>query len=176
MKQKVCISSEKFDQVDFTESYLIFNCLPKLPDTFSFQAWGVVSDIDFLKNLRDPTENTFSAEHDVYIAGISTITITGVLGGKLSVELFDPVPSRGRYLEKDGRQILLERNWDYQRSKDQYDYEWHSFLDWPPGRVYLTLSATGEVTLEFDDEDIIPLKDFIINTNKYQFNKSKYNI
>ena len=174
MKYCLEITREKFDYIDFSEAQIFFHCPPTLAQTITFEAWGVtLLTGSHWRGIRCnlPDFKVPSKDDDTYISGFATIVIEEVVGGHLDVTLYQPNPPYDFLKLQDGELLRLQRSWTYEKSSDPYFYEIHCVLDWPFSDCHLAIAAKGKATLEFNTEDGIPARKYVMHPERYGFKR-----
>jgi hypothetical protein len=84
------ISKETFENIDFSESVLVFSCPRILEGEVTFQVWGatLLTNWDWPNTLPLPAVDFDARKTSLYVSGFGDIHINGAVGGELSVTLY----------------------------------------------------------------------------------------
>ncbi|EFM08912.1 hypothetical protein PaecuDRAFT_4377 [Paenibacillus curdlanolyticus YK9] len=163
------VSDNLFDLIGTSEALLFFNPIEKLPQTVSFQAWGVDLIYSFGKDKLMELPDRLNNEEDLHVVGLATFTISQVLGGDLEVALLDKA-SKKLLLSNDREIINLTHSWLVELPDESAKkYSFGGVNNNPFGSCELNIIAKGKVILEFDLSDCIPVTEYRINPSKYGF-------
>jgi hypothetical protein len=176
MKYRMDISKDLFEPVDFDEALLSFACPRVLPEEVSFEVWGAtihtsVND-HWPDNLSRPPVSFDSQKENIYVSGYGCVSIKEVVGGELSVTLYDPhKPAGDDFVHmQNGKDLSLIRRWQCETVEaGAHNYEMYCVLDWPFGYCHFSILAQGSVFFEFDLDDCIPVEDYIKQPDVYGF-------
>ena len=171
MLYKINVTKENFHNIDSTESKLFFYCPPKLPQTITLKLWGLRL-IYSIHNQKLP-ELLNLPYKDTYVSGIASVTIKDVLGGMFRVFPYNNIDGQGFINLSSEEKNIFERKWNYNEDLNGYEYFFEGCLDWPFGFYELEIIANGECSIEFDTNDCIDFKEYVVNTKKYGFDPKK---
>ena len=188
MNVSVNLTGELFNDdhgIDFYDSKTIFfDATTVLPQTVSFAIWGASvmpgfaweSYVEVATLHRLQAALTRHSSQAITIQGFGTLTLTGVVAGRLAVSLYD---GKDILVDSNDRQVELIREW----SLDAVDSSCHAYvideaqLYFPYGACQLRLYARGPVTFEFNAADCIDSVEYIQNPDRresfYGFLKNK---
>lgn len=170
MKYTLDITNNNFDKLDFTEAEIVdFCCYEELPNSLTFKVWGATL---LLSPMWDHSfSEPFPRENDMYIAGYSTITINNLIGGDISISLYDTILDeygRTQFAQNKEEAILeIKKHWPKKQSEEYKDYLWESVTTWPYGFCALNLLSNGIVSFEFEADDMVNIDDYIKDPIKY---------
>ena len=176
MKYRMDISKELFEPLAFDEALLSFACPRVLPTEVSFEVWGAeihtsVRD-HWPENLPRPPVSFDSQKENIYVSGWGYISIKEVVGGELSVTMYDPQKPPGQDFVhmQNGEDLSLIRRWQCgPGAAEPHNYEMYCVLDWPSGYCHFSILAQGSVSFEFDLDDCIPVPEYTKHPNVYGF-------
>jgi len=166
MRHTISLSREVFGAVSFCEATLLFEPTRRLNALVEFPVWGATLVTSSIINPFEQLPVSFdSKQSDVYIAGYSHVRFENVVGGSISIALFEVVKDSPIAYSKTayGEIIELRRSWNTESHKDVPTYAFDSNLAWPYGRCRLVLRAVGSVSLSFDTEACIPALEYSKN-------------
>ena len=173
MRYSIDLTKDAFDRIDFSEAVITdFYCQRKLPANLEFTIWGAT----LLQSPRwghkgfDGLPNA----DDMYVSGEGIIRISNLLGGSMDVYVYDNLKNMDKTLtiakNSDGSELCLKRSWAYERTENLNEYLWECVLAWPYGACILNLcSDGGNVTYEFDSDQLIPVNAYVMNPSLYTF-------
>jgi len=154
MRDQLPISAAAFDALDFSEAVIDFPCPRILSSELNIEVWGVtlLTASRFWPNSLPVPDVSFDAtKENIYIAGFSNLRMQGVVGGELTVRLYEfdrsPIVFAKTY---DGGYVVLNRSWIAASVNAARTYELHSVLAWPFGECDFVLQSHGSISLDFD--------------------------
>ncbi|WP_089964760.1 hypothetical protein [Lihuaxuella thermophila] len=120
-------------------------------------------DKDLLKEIMG-----ISVREDSYIAGMSKIRFYGVKGGEIKVSLYDPLSPDDFLKDSQGRRVQIYRKWGSLNEGNVYRFLDGCVIDWPSGFATINIIADS-VSIEFDTDSMVSIKDYNLNPDKYSF-------
>lgn len=92
MRVQLQISAAAFEALDFSEAVIDFPCPRILTSELNIEVWGVtlMTASRFWPNsLPVPDVSFDAAKENIYVAGFSNLRFDGVVGGELTVRLYE---------------------------------------------------------------------------------------
>ena len=93
MRFQLPVSAAAFEALDFSEAVIDFPCPRILTSTLNLEVWGVtlLTATRFWPNSFPVPDVSFdAAKENIYLAGFSNMRFVGVVGGELTVRLYEP--------------------------------------------------------------------------------------
>jgi hypothetical protein len=166
MKVELDVTGDLFRKVGFSESWIFLDVPSHLESTLSLEAWGINLSSSIFKKRCSFADIDDDPCDDIYIAGMATVSITGVLGGQVTVALYEQ-DGKNLILLPNGDHLRLKRVWNYNVTDIYSTYNMGGILDWPNGDCNLQIAAKGEITIQFNKADCISINDYSLNPEKY---------
>lgn len=173
MKCIVDLTNAHFDRIDFTEARIIdFYCRKTLPSEFDFTVWGATLLLS--SNWNHDKNFLLGYEDDMYVSGIGTVRMNGVVSGNIEVYAYDNIKdnlNRSIFAKnKDGSELTYKKQWGKQEYDDTLEeYLWECVITWPYGFCNLKINCNGSVSFDFDVKDLVTVKDYLKNPKLYTF-------
>ncbi|MDL2302655.1 hypothetical protein LJC58_09960 [Lachnospiraceae bacterium OttesenSCG-928-D06] len=175
MKYILDLTKRNFDKVDFTEAKIIdFFCQQNIPQVLEFTVWGATLLLSPMWKHEVEFEDIFPKTEDLYVSGLGKIRVTNLVKGKIEIFVYDNVKDEQNRIvnayNHDGTELVFRREWGNDDYEDCDDYTWECVITWPYGFCMLTLGSNdGEVTYEFDTDNLISAEKFRKNPVLYSF-------
>ena len=147
------ITGSRFSQIGFGEASIDY-----CPSKLSGSTLHIVTrGVDLSPALREPI-STISSE-DYIIIGDATLVFEEVVCGRLTVALYDEKGSDFIY-DQNGEITKLIKEWNWNKEAEGYTYQFGGVLEWPRGSCSIELIAKGTVTIQFNSNDCIPVREY----------------
>ena len=157
MRFQLTVSGAAFEALDFSEAVIDFPCPRILTPELNIEIWGVtlLTATRFWPNsLPFPHVSFDASKENIYVAGFSNLRLQGVVGGELTVRLYESDRSPIAFAKtQDGGYLVLNRSWTAASEHDStaaHSYELHSVLAWPFGECDFVLQSHGDISMDFD--------------------------
>lgn len=161
------ISNKKFELIYLSECTISIDYSSISSTKLALDVWGITLPISvFGLDAYGLTEHTKPFNDDIYVSGYSTLTFHDVTSGNIEVELFSKEPPYTKLSWPDKSLMKINKTWGAE-SEDENVYEIEGTLAWPYGRCDLSIASSSKVYIELDSANFIPVKEYMLNTNKY---------
>jgi hypothetical protein len=169
MTYQLDITANRVDFIDFSEASAFINLMPVLETTVELNFWGVtlLTSKQRRKPLTLPGINIEQPNSNIYVAGWSKVTFLEVVGGEVSIELYDPDCPDTFLKKNNGEPVTLQKRWYFKPDDSIFIYELDCTAGWPAGACYLALASKGPAQLTFEVSDCISARQFVLNPQKY---------
>ncbi|MDM8557249.1 hypothetical protein [Candidatus Parabeggiatoa sp. HSG14] len=169
MTNQLDITTNQFNLIDFSEASAFINIMPILGTHVELNFWGItlLTSKQRKKPLILPDINLEEPNSNTYIAGFSKIVFHEVVGGEISIELYDPAQTDSFLKNQQNESVILQRQWAFKPKESISVYELDCTSDWPAGACYLAIASKGQVQLTYEVSDCIPTRKFVLEPQKY---------
>ena len=163
------ITANQFNLIDFSEASAFLNFMPTLETRVELYFWGItlLTSKQRRKPLILPEVNLENSNSNIYIAGLSKVIFQNVVGGEMSIELYNPACPDSFLKNQEGESVVLRRQWTFKPEDSTFRYELDCTSDWPAGACYLAIVSKGQAQLTYELSDCIPTQQFVSNPQKY---------
>lgn len=96
---------------------------------------------------------------DLIIIGDATLLFEEVLSGRLTVALYEATGNDFIY-DQNGEITKLIKEWNWTKGVEGYRYQFGGVLEWPRGSCSIELVTKGKVTIQFNPNDCIPVREY----------------
>ncbi|WP_339158395.1 hypothetical protein MKX50_03150 [Paenibacillus sp. FSL W8-0186] len=167
------ISKEKFELIYLGESHLRFDYSAMTSNRLELDIWGITLPISvYGLEAYGLTESTRPFNDDVYVSGFTKIIFNDVIGCNIEIELFSYDYNPNNLCWPDKTLMKLNKTWGEENLKDSNNiYELEGTLTSPYGRCELSVATCSSVSIELNNADFVPVREYILNTKKYGFNQ-----
>ena len=174
MRFQLPVSAAAFEALDFSEAVIDFPCPRILTSNLNLEVWGVtlLTATRFWPNSFPVPDVSFdAAQENIYLAGFSNMRFVGVVGGELTVRLYEPDRSPIVFAKlDDGGYVVVNRSWVARDdSAAAHSYELHSVLAWPFGECDFMLQAHGNVSLDFDPSACVSSRVYSATPERFSY-------
>lgn len=167
-KEILDLTGDAFDNADFSEAVLFFDAARSLPRELCFPVWGVtlLSAAEWGEGF-EMAKLGLEDEHDHFLHGLSLLKVCGLMGGEISITLYELGTSNPSDFCRtaNGEKVKISRQWPFDEST--HVYEFFSAIAWPYGYCNLKLAARGPVTLEVSFDECVLLSEFTGNPKRF---------
>lgn len=164
------LSSESFDEADFSEATLRLDLLCDLPETWSFLVWGMVVPPEFLAKEEKAYGVAENSGKDVYIAGWTRLNFTHLVGGEITVYPYLPEDSFHYCKDSYGNNLCFHKKWEAKRGVCNASlFLFESRITWPYGSCSLRLLGEGGVTARVETDRVISVSEYAYSPEKYSW-------
>ncbi|BFT72411.1 hypothetical protein [Paenibacillus sp. P36] len=177
MNHVVDLTKGNFDRIDFTKAKIIdFYCQHDLPSSLEFKVWGAKLLEPRWKH-SEKFDSSLPETEDMYVSGLGIVKIDKLIGGNIEVYAYDNVKEFN--LTKvakncDGSDLVFIWDWQCIRTDNVDEYLWECVISWPYGFCNLHLfSDGGKVSFEFESNNMVSARDYVMNTELYRFNADR---
>ena len=169
MTHQLDITANQFDLIDFSESSAFINLMPRLGTFVELHFWGItlLTSKQRRKPLILPNINLEESNSNTYIAGFSKVVFQEVVGGEISIELYDPAHPDSFLKNQQNEPVILQRQWVFKPEDSIWVYELDCTSDWPAGACYLAIASKGAVQLTYETSNCISARQFVLEPQKY---------
>jgi hypothetical protein len=169
MTEQLDITANQFNLIDFSEASAFLNLMPTLGTQVELHFWGItlLTSKKRRKPLILPNVNLEESNSNTYIAGFSKVVFQNVVGGEISIELYDPARSDSFLKNQQNESVILQRQWAFKPEDSTCLYELDCTSDWPAGACYLAIASKGQVQLTYELSNCIPARKFVLEPQKY---------
>jgi len=167
MTNQLDITANQFNSIDFSEASAFLNLMPILGTHVELHFWGIT--LLTSKQRRKPLilPNVNLEDSNTYIAGFSKVVFHDVVGGEISIELYDPACPNSFLKSHKNESVILQRQWAFKPEESTWVYELDCTSDWPAGACYLAIASKGKVQLTYEVSNCIPARKFVLEPQKY---------
>lgn len=164
MKNRIDISEMEFENLDFTESKVLFNRRLIDSDNISIYVWGVTIPAECCGYLNI---NEGNSNEDLYLSGFGKLVLSKVSSIDIEMDLME-CDELYKFKKYGGTNRYSHINNSMNEGvSDDYVYEFDTTFILPFGRGDIQIKARGQVTFEFETDDLILLKEYCRNPLKY---------
>ena len=174
MKHNIDLTKDNFNRINFSEAEIVdFYCKKVLPENFDFSIWGATILLaphwSHEKNFITPCDGK-----DLYVSGIGTIRLTGLLGGTIEVFIYDSIRDENNRIiaakNHDNSELVSRRHWGHTSEFSIVnEYIWECVMSWPYGFCNLRLYVHDTVVFEYDTQDTVLVDSYLKNPHLYSF-------